>query len=83
MSMTASPNPATDLVTLRFTAPEMGYGTLRITNALGQQVQVLAMDFAKGENVYPLATSNWKEKGQFFASVEMAAGKATVAFVVQ
>ncbi len=79
----ASPNPATDQVTFRFTLPEAGQGTLRITNALGQEVYLLATDFEKGENTYPLATRDLKAKGLFFATLETPTGKATVAFVVQ
>lgn len=83
ISMTASPNPATDQVAFRFTLPEAGPGTLRITNTLGQEVQVLAIDCVKGENIYPLATRDLKVKGQFFASLEMPYGKTTLGFVAQ
>lgn len=78
-----SPNPATDQVTFRFTLPEAGAGTLRISNALGQEVYTLTTDFAAGENTYPLLTRDLKGKGQFFASLEMPFGKTTLVFVVQ
>ena len=82
-SFSASPNPATDEVRFRFTLPEAGHGALRIINTLGQEVYTLETDFEKGENVYPLATSNLKSKGSFFAVLEMPFGKTTLSFVVQ
>lgn len=81
--MTASPNPATDQVTFRFTLPEAGHGTLHITNTLGQEVYTLQTDFQKGEGSYPLATRDLKAKGTFFATLDMPFGKTTLTFVVQ
>jgi len=78
-----SPNPATDRLNFRFTLPEAGYGILRISNALGQEVYSVSTDFAEGETTYPLLTSDLKAKGQFFATLEMPFGKTTLAFVVQ
>lgn len=78
-----SPNPASDRLAFRFTLPEAGAGTLRISNALGQEVYTLTTDFAAGENTYPLLTRDLKGKGQFFASLEMPFGKTTLVFVVQ
>ena len=77
------PNPASEKITISFRLPKAGKGRLSIVNAIGREVYSLETDFQAGEGVYSVQTRDLKEKGVFFAILEMPEGKVKRQFIVQ
>lgn len=83
ITLSVTPNPATDKISLSFDLPQAGRGRLSIANAMGQEVYALETDFQAGQGSYPVFTRDLKSTGVFYVTLEMTYGKATQQFLVQ
>jgi hypothetical protein len=65
ITVSIAPNPAQNLVTVKFTLPQSERVSLKVFNALGQEVaQILDETLPTGEHAYPLDTRNLTQAAQ-------------------
>ena len=78
--LTASPNPTTNLVQLRYDLPAAGPLSISVFNAAGTQVQGTEIEAVRGENVTNLNLSSLPG-GVYFARLRLESGLRTVRLV--